>query len=215
MKKYIALLTTSMALFAGEGGDIFRSQVMFENLEIQKGGTVAWDMNAYAGYNINKLYLFSEGEGSSWQTGLVYSRAISPFWDLQIGAQTEHDQKNITFGQIGLYGVAPYWIETQAKLLFGHGGVGVDLNFAYETLFTQKLVLDTSIATRWMSKAYPEIGVGKGLNFVEFGAQLRYEIKREFAPYIGVKVKRNFGETKRIQGEKTETSLVAGVRFWF
>ncbi len=54
-----------MALFAGEGGDIFRSQVMFENLEIQKGGTIAWDMHAYAGYNKNKLYLFSEGEGSS------------------------------------------------------------------------------------------------------------------------------------------------------
>jgi len=32
----------------------------------------------------------------------------------------------------------------------------------------------------------PEFGIGAGLDSVEIGVRLRYEIVREFAPYIGV-----------------------------
>ncbi len=214
MKKIFLAAITTMSLFAGMG-DILRSQIMFENLEVQKEKTVAWDMNAFIGYDKNKLYLFSEGEKSAWQGSLVYSRAISPFWDLQAGIEVIHDKKSLSFGEIALYGLAPYWIETRAKLLFGHGGIGIDADFSYEMLFSQKLILESSLASRWMSKSYPQVGIGKGLNYIEAGLRLRYEIKREFAPYIGVNYKRNFGKTKKIEGRKSETSLVLGVRFWF
>jgi copper resistance protein B len=48
---------------------------------------------------------------------------------------------------------------------------------------------------------------------------LRYEIAREFAPYIGVEWAGKTGETARLArnaGERTSgVSYVAGIRFWF
>ncbi len=213
MKWLLILFGVGSALFAG-GGDVFRYQVLFDRFELQKGGTKVWDVSAYTGYNVNKLYFYSEGEDSSWQNELVFSRAITPFWDVQIGGEIDKVEKSKAFGEVALFGLAPYWIETRVKLLFGSSGVGVDLDFEYETLFSQRLILTSSLESRWMSKSYLMQGMGEGLNFIEAGFRLRYEVKREFAPYIGVSVKRNFGATKRVNGQ-SESSFVWGIRFWF
>jgi len=49
--------------------------------------------------------------------------------------------------------------------------------------------------------------------------RLRYEICREFAPYVGVKWSKSFGNTTnyvRDRGEpSSDTQWVAGVRLWF
>jgi copper resistance protein B len=49
--------------------------------------------------------------------------------------------------------------------------------------------------------------------------RLRYDIRREFAPYIGVNFEKSFGSTAdfaRAAGEdEEETSFVAGLRVWF
>ena len=64
-----------------------------------------------------------------------------------------------------------------------------------------------------------KFGVGAGLNDMEFGIRIRREIKREFAPYIGVSYKRLFGETADFTrlggGRADQLSLVGGVRIWF
>lgn len=61
--------------------------------------------------------------------------------------------------------------------------------------------------------------MGKGLNHIEAGLRLRYEVRREFAPYIGVNWTRRFGETAdlaRSEGrDVSETSLLIGVRAWY
>lgn len=214
MKKLLFLSIFATLLFAG-GGDVLRYQVLFDRFELQKSGTKVWDVSAYAGYNVNKLYLYSEGEDSSWQNEIVLSHAISPFWDIQAGIEVDHENKSKAFGEVTLSGLAPYWIEMRTKLLFGQGAVGVDFDFEYDTLFTQRLILNSRIESRWMSKNIEAIGVGEGLNYVEAGFRLRYEIRREFAPYIGVSFKRNFGQTKRIVCDQSESSLLMGVRFWF
>ena len=214
MKKMLFLSVFATLLFAG-GGDVLRYQVLFDRFELQKSGTKVWDVSAYSGYDVNKLYLYSEGEESSWQNELVLSHAISPFWDIQAGIEVDHEERSKSFGEITLSGLAPYWIETRTKLLFGQGAVGVDFDFEYDTLFTQRLVLTSRIESRWMSKSIEDIGVGEGLNYIEAGFRLRYEIRREFAPYIGVSFTRNFGQTKQLVGEQSESSLLVGVRFWF
>ena len=54
---------------------------------------------------------------------------------------------------------------------------------------------------------------------MDAGLRLRYEIRREFAPYIGVEWSRSYGDTAdfaRSEGEDVQdTRFVAGVRFWF
>jgi copper resistance protein B len=61
-------------------------------------------------------------------------------------------------------------------------------------------------------------GVGAGLNDVELGLRLRYEIRREFAPYVGVSWMNRFGgaaDFAEAEGEETsEVLFVVGVRLW-
>ena len=65
----------------------------------------------------------------------------------------------------------------------------------------------------------PETGVGSGLSDFELGLRLRYEIVREFAPYVGVAYEAKLGDTADIIRADDEDpdgiSFLAGVRAWF
>ncbi len=65
----------------------------------------------------------------------------------------------------------------------------------------------------------PEWGVGSGLGDLELGARLRYELRRELAPYVGVSWDRRLGETadfvRAAGGDVSEATLVAGIRAWW
>ncbi len=69
------------------------------------------------------------------------------------------------------------------------------------------------------SKDDEAVGIGSGLSDMELGLRLRYEIRREFAPYIGVNWTGKFGQTAdfaRDEGEDTsDVQIVAGIRAWF
>jgi len=62
-------------------------------------------------------------------------------------------------------------------------------------------------------------GIGSGLSTTELRVRLRYEFSRKFAPYVGLKFNRAFGKTADYRiaegGKESNTSLVAGLRFWF
>lgn len=63
------------------------------------------------------------------------------------------------------------------------------------------------------------MGIGAGLNDFEVGVRLRYEIRREFAPYIGVTWKESVGATHRLTlreaGDPSHLVIAIGVRGWF
>ena len=62
-------------------------------------------------------------------------------------------------------------------------------------------------------------GRGAGLRTLETGLRLRYEIKREIAPYIGVVWNKTFGDTADLARVASDTAqgsrVVAGVRLWY
>lgn len=215
-----ALVTTS---FAGGGGDILRATVMVENFEYQFSdeGVHSWDAYAYVGYDLNKVYIYTEGEKAEDELAesenqLVYSRAIAPYWDIQLGVGYDKTpEADYTWGVIGIQGLAPYFFETRAVLLVGEEGeVGIGFEAEYEALLTQKLILSPSIEFSAYSKDIPEMGLGEGLSNLTLGLRLRYEFVREFAPYIGVEWSKNYGNTDDYHS-LNETYATAGVRFWF
>jgi len=215
-------LTTSA--FAGGGGNILRASLMVDNLEYQFNDekTIAWDSYAYVGYDLNKVYIYSEGEkadgasSAESENQLVYSRAIAPYWDVQFGVGYDKtEESDQTWGVIGVQGLAPYFFETRATILVGEdGNVGFRAEAEYEALFTQKLILTPSIALAAYSKDNLEMGIGSGLSNLTLGARLRYEFVREFAPYVGVEWSKNFGTTDDISS-LNEVYATAGLRFWF
>ncbi|MCF6339873.1 MAG: copper resistance protein B [Sulfurimonas sp.] len=215
-------LTTSV--YAGGGGDILRYSVIMDNLEYQFNDekTIVWDSYAYIGYDLNKIYIYSEGEKAKEASSLesenqlVFSRAILPYWDIQLGVGYDKiPDSDQTWAILGVQGLAPYFFETRAVLLIDKDtNIGLRVDAEYEALITQKLILTPSIALSAYSKDNIEMNLGKGFSNLTLGARLRYECKREFAPYLGVEWSKNFGNTNSY-APLDEVYATIGLRFWF
>ena len=89
----------------------------------------------------------------------------------------------------------------------------------YDMLITQRLVLQPEVEVRAYGKNDPENGIGSGLSNVEVGLRLRYEIRREIAPYVGLHWERKFGQTADLARERgvdaSELAIVVGIHAWF
>jgi copper resistance protein B len=86
-------------------------------------------------------------------------------------------------------------------------------------MFTQKLILSPELEINTYSKDDFRNGIGSGLSDLEFGLRLRYEFRREIAPYIGINWEKKYGKTADLARSKgnstTDTQVVIGIRAWF
>jgi copper resistance protein B len=217
-------------MMTDEGGGRTYYQVMFNLAEYQarKGRDgYRWDGEAWFGGDINRLTLKTEGEGAfregveSAEIQALYSRAIGPYFNLQAGIRHDFQPGPArTYATVGFEGLAPYWFEVEGALfLSDKGDLLGRLEGYYDQRITQRLILQPRVEFNLAAKDVPENRVGSGLSNAELGLRLRYEIAREFAPYIGVSYDRKLGHTARfarLAGEDvSSTSFVMGVRFWF
>ncbi|MFZ0613773.1 MAG: copper resistance protein B [Desulfobacterales bacterium] len=187
-----------------------------------------WDVQAWVGGDYNKLWLKSEGtylfEEETVEEGdveLFYSRNIATFWDLQVGARYDFkpDPSRIS-AALGIEGLAPYWFEVDATAYVSEDGdISANIQVEYDLLLSQRLILQPRFETNLAVQEVEELNIGSGINDIELGLRLRYEIRRQFAPYIGVSWSRKLGNTADMaeaDGENISvTSFVAGIRFWF
>ncbi|MDY4294375.1 MULTISPECIES: copper resistance protein B [unclassified Xanthomonas] len=190
------------------------------------GSGQAWEARGWYGGDIDRLWLRSDGERDGGRTTassleLAYGRAISPWWDMLIGArQTFAPGRARTSAAFGVQGMAPYKFEVSAMLYVGEGGhASLHLEGEYDVLLTNRLILQPRLEAELAARDDPAHRIGSGLTTVEGGLRLRYEVTRRFAPYVGVEHVRSFGDTadlRRADGEAArETRWVAGLRFWF
>jgi copper resistance protein B len=180
----------------------------------------AWLGNSYRRLLLQAQIETVEGEVEEGEIDLLYSRAVSPFWDLRAGLHHSFGESaDRDWAAIGFKGLAPYWFEVDAALHLGnHGRTAFDLELEYELLLTQRLVLQPRLDIAVFGKTDSELGRGSGLSTIKAGARLRYEFDRQFAPYLGVERVRRFGETAELLplgSSRTETHWVLGLRFWY
>jgi len=187
---------------------------------------LAWEAQAWFGTDLDKLWLRSEGErvaGHAEHANIevLYGRAIAPWWELVAGLR--HDIApggSQDFLAVGVQGLAPYKFEVQATAYLGTSGqTALRLAAEYDTLLTNRLILQPLLEVEFHGKDDPHRGIGAGLGTAEAGLRLRYEVTRQVAPYIGIVRERAFGGTarwRRAHGAAVdETHVVAGLRFWF
>lgn len=186
----------------------------------------AWNGEAWWGGDDNRLVVKSEGEGAGGdledaELQLLYSRAISPYFDLQAGLRQDfQDGPKRTYAAVGFEGLAPYWFETEgAVFLSNKGETFARVEGSYDLRLTQRLILQPRAEMNFSVQDVPELELGSGVTDIELGLRLRYQVTREFSPYVGVTYGRKFGGTAdyaKAGGEDdTETSVVIGVRTWF
>lgn len=209
--------------------DPLNKLVVFDRLETQdaEGGDVLhWDLDTWIGRDLAKLWIRSKGDRRSGNTEradleLLWGKAFARWWELTAGARADFapgpDQE---WGAVGVRGLAPYGLGLEATAYLGSGGqTALRVDTRYELLVTNRLILEPSLELDWYGESDPERGRGSGLADGELGVRLRYEIRREIAPYVGLVYDRSFGGTAdlaRAAGrDPDDTRLVAGIRAWF
>ena len=190
----------------------------------------AWDAQGWIGGDYNKLWLKTEGEGAfersapeTTELQALYSRMISSFWGAQAGVRYDinpNPNPDRGFAVLGLQGLAAYWFESETALFVSQDGdVSFRGAFEYELLFTQKLILQPRLEINAAVQDAPRYGIASGLNNTSVGLRLRYEIRREFAPYIGVRWEQQYGDTKDLARADNQASssiaFVLGLRAWY
>jgi len=185
-----------------------------------------WDTQSWYGGDYNKVFLKFEGERVAGVTenarvDLLLDRIAARFWNLQLGLREDFGSGPArTWTAMGIEGLAPYWFEFDATLYVGDAGrTAVRVKMGYDVLFTQRLVLRGEAEANYYGKADRERRIGAGLANTDLGVRLRYEIRRELAPYVGVAWQRKFGDTAAYSRSSGFTSpdlqFVAGLRIWF
>ncbi len=185
-----------------------------------------WDVQGYYGGDLDKFWVKSEGEGSfgekieSAEVQALYSRAITPFFDLQAGVRQDLAPMDRTHAVIGVQGLAPYLFEVDAAaFLSDRGDLTARVEVELDQRVTQRLILQPRVEASFSAQNIPELGIGAGLDTLEAGLRLRYHFAREFAPYIGIDQVWRIGDSSdfaRLEGQDPSvTNYVAGIRFWF
>jgi len=209
--------------FATFRADRFEHQWRDENEEI-----LLWDVSAWVGNDFNRLSAESEGEfaldGDEVEEAgveIFYTRTLTPFWDAQAGLRHDFEpDPSRSFFALGLQGLAPLWLEMDAKAYVSEDGdVSAEVEAEYELLITQRLQLIPRLEAGFSAQDVPEYETWQGMTDLTLGARLLYQIRRKLAPYIGVSWTRKIGETAhnvdKEGGDVDSAALVAGLRFWF
>lgn len=186
-----------------------------------------WDLEGWYGGDINKLWIKSEGEFSfeddeveDAEVQALWSRAVLPFWDIQAGVRYDLEPKGRTHAVLGLQGLAPYWFEIDAAAFLSQkGDLTVRVEAEYEILLSQKLILQPRLEVEFSAQDISELELGSGVTGLDAGLRLRYEIKRQFAPYVGVEWQKAFGGTADFTrlsgGDPDKIAVVTGIKAWF
>jgi copper resistance protein B len=203
--------------------------VLFDQLEWQTGSGsdgFSWDTKGWVGQDRNRFWFRTEGDRADGRTeqaqvNLLYGRAVARWWDVTAGVRldTLPDTPRTALA-IGVQGLAPYWFEVEASAYIEPSGrTHVRFETEYDLLITNRLVLQPLVEFEVYGRADEERLIDTGLSTGELGLRLRYEFRREFAPYVGVVWTRKFfgtADLARSAGEDVAgTRLAVGLRTWF
>ncbi len=197
-----------------------------ESVRTRDNSFTAYELQGSYGGDYNRAVLKGEGEVDGGKlhdarTELLWSHAVSAYWNTQLGMRYDSGLKpERQWLAVGVQGLAPYWFEIDATVYVGEQGrTALRFDAEYELLLTQKLILQPRFEVNIYGKSDTARERGSGLSDAALGLRLRYEIQREFAPYVGIERSNKYGgsaDFARAEGQRTsEMRVVAGVRFWF
>ena len=202
--------------------------VRLEELEAQDAADDVrkWDLDAWFGRELHRLWLRSEGQRvddatESADLELLWGRSFTPWWTFTAGLREDlTPNPERTWAAIGIQGLSPYRFDIEATAYLGEGGrTAARVETRCEVLFTNRLILQPLIELDWYGQDDAARGIGSGLASAEIGLRLRYEIRREVAPYVGIVREEKFGSTadfaQAAGADPDDTRLVAGIRLWF
>lgn len=213
-----------------EHGGVRTQWVRAERIEARTGDgdeRYVWDLQGGYGGDLHKVWWKSEGTGDfgsnpeDAEVQLLYSRAFAPFFDFQAGIRHDFEPSpQRSHVVVGVQGLLPYVFELDAAAFVSEeGDITGRIEAEYDLRLRQRVVLQPRVEMNFSAQTISELGVGAGLGSITAGLRLRYEVRRELAPYIGLEWERQTGGTAdfaRAAGDDPRRwEVVVGVRAWF
>ncbi|MBL4853014.1 MAG: copper resistance protein B [Robiginitomaculum sp.] len=223
-------MAKSRAALMKTHGDSPISFIMGDRLETQLTNgeeTFVWDAQGWYGTDQHKLWIKTEGEYSFTDNEVedaeiqaLWSKPVTAFWDFQAGIRYDLAPRGRTHAVLGFQGLAPYWFEVDAAaFLSTEGDLTSRIEAEYDFILSQRLFLQPRLEVEFSAQDIEELDIGAGITGFDLGLRLRYEWRREFAPYIGVEWQKNLGETAGIVrnsgGDSNQLALIVGIRAWY
>ncbi len=207
------------------------TKVMLDRLERRhssSGDISYWEAQAWVGGDINKLWLKTEGNFAQGKTDdaeleAYFSRAVAAFWDAQFGVRHDFstaDAPSRDWLGVGFQGLAPYLFEVDTTAYVGNNGrTALRFKAEYDLLLTQRWVFMPEVEMNAYGKDDPERNLGSGLSDASLTLRVRYDIRRELSPYLGVMWTQKYGGTadyaRSVGNRASETQYIAGIRAWW
>lgn len=212
----VACLCYSISALGMGNADPLVTKLMLDKLEVNNDNNIRWDAAAFIGRDLHKLWIKAEGEAlkkdvESSEVRILYGTAISPYWDFMVGVRHSSQPKPTSdWVELGVQGLAPYFIDSSISLFVDddiHTSLRVQLE--KEFMLTQKWSLGSELEVNINGYNDNDERVEAGIDTLEIGLRLHYQIVREFTPYIGV-------NWEKLYPEKTgeESQLVIGFMAW-
>jgi copper resistance protein B len=202
--------------------------VMADRFEVQDRdgeSLMLWDAQGWYGSDENRLWIKTEGEvtkqDDEFEIQALWSHAFHPWFDFQTGLRMDFaDGHDATYLAAGIQGLLPYRFETDAAVfLSDEGDLSARIEGEYDWWLTQRLILQPRIELNLSAQDVPARAIGSGLQNIEAGLRLRYQIRREFAPYFGIEYSRKFGGTadysRRAGQPDSDSYALLGIQAWF
>lgn len=190
--------------------------------------TYRWEGEGWYGGNLNRAWVRTEGDLDTEsgkfeeaETQLLFSRAITRYFDLQTGLRYDIEPSpSRGWAQLGVEGLAPLFWEIGAFGIVSDGGhAGARLEGSYDLRLTQRLVLQPQFELNFYTKSDARRRIGSGFSDLDSGLRLRFEIWREVAPYVGLTYETRYGRSADLAREEgasvEDLRLVLGIRAWF
>ena len=182
-------------------------------------------MDGWIGGDRDRMWLRSEGVSDDGRLDeahvhALYGRPIARWWDVVAGVRQDARPGGAqTWAAAGVQGFAPYRVDVEITGYVGASGrTQLRLDAAHDLRVTRRVIAQTRLEATINGKADRDRLAGAGLAVVEAGIRMRYEIRRDLAPYLGVTWKRSTFETAdfaRAAGERPGAAqLTVGLRVW-
>ena len=209
--------------------------LLTEVLEVAPGvaGTpITLDGTGWIGGDYHRVFLNVDAEQPTrggrevdLRGDVNYGRLVSPFWSALVGVRVESRRGEVgplrTRGllHVGLEGLAPGWFTLEPSLYVSPTGkVSGRVSGTTDFLLTQRLIVQPRAELNAVVQRVPEFLYAPGLTDAELSVRLRYEFRRDLAPYVGLSWFRRTGGSAglaRAAGESDRAmGLVAGLRVW-
>jgi copper resistance protein B len=229
----LAIASNTFAQDVDHGGHTVHDKainyhVLFDQFEAQlvhgEPG-LRWDSRSWIGGDVYRVVVRTEGEAvdgvlDAAEAQVLFSRALGPWWDVVAGVRFDmRPSPSHKWAAIGIQGLAPQFLDIQATAYVGESGhLAARFEVERDLLITQRIVLQPLLELSLAGRNDPDRGIGAGLSTGEVGFRLRYELRREIAPYAGIVWhKKLFGTGDFARGRGEDAGgwhLVWGLRWW-